>query len=54
MEIRRARPDDAPGIAAAEELIFPDPWGEKDIFSIPNIYFIVLITRLIKRIGVKR
>jgi ribosomal-protein-alanine N-acetyltransferase len=33
MEIRRARPDDAPGIAAAEELIFPDPWGEKDIFS---------------------
>ena len=26
-------PDDAPLIAALEADIFPDPWGEKDIFS---------------------
>jgi len=33
MEIRRARPDDATAIAALEEECFPDPWGERDIFS---------------------
>ena len=33
MEIRRAKPDDAPDIAKAEAEIFPDPWGERDIFS---------------------
>lgn len=33
MEIRRAVPDDAPKIAELERAIFPDPWGEKDIFS---------------------
>ena len=33
MDIRRAVPDDAPGIAELERDIFPDPWGEKDIFS---------------------
>ena len=33
MEIRRARPDDAPAIAGLEALCFDDPWGVKDIFS---------------------
>ena len=33
MEIRRAIADDAPSICEAEQLIFPDPWSEKDIFS---------------------
>ena len=33
MEIRRAKPDDAPDIARAEAEIFSDPWGERDIFS---------------------
>ena len=33
MEIRRARPDDAPAIAEIEELSFSDPWDRKDIFS---------------------
>ncbi len=31
MEIRKSIPADASAIAAAEELIFPDPWSEKDI-----------------------
>ena len=31
MEIRRSVPADAPAIAAAEELIFSDPWGERAI-----------------------
>ena len=33
MEIRRAIPDDAPGIAKIESEIFPDPWSERDIFG---------------------
>ena len=33
MDIRRAVPDDAPKIAELEREIFPDPWGEKEIFS---------------------
>ena len=33
MQIRRAIPDDAPRIAEAEALIFPDPWSVKDILS---------------------
>ena len=33
MEIRRSKPDDAGDICRAEQLIFPDPWAEKDIFS---------------------
>ncbi|MBE6645082.1 MAG: ribosomal-protein-alanine N-acetyltransferase [Ruminococcaceae bacterium] len=33
MEIRRALPQDAKEIAAAEKLIFPDPWCEEDIIS---------------------
>ena len=33
MEIRRAIPDDAPGIERIEELSFPDSWEKKDIFS---------------------
>lgn len=33
MEIRRARPDDAPAIGEIEELSFSDPWDRKDIFS---------------------
>ncbi len=33
MEIRRARPDDATRISELEQLIFPDPWQKKDIFS---------------------
>ena len=31
MEIRRSTPADAPDIAAAEELIFSDPWCERAI-----------------------
>ncbi|MBO5945706.1 MAG: ribosomal protein S18-alanine N-acetyltransferase [Clostridia bacterium] len=31
MEIRKAVPADAPDIAEAEALIFPDPWSERDI-----------------------
>jgi ribosomal-protein-alanine N-acetyltransferase len=31
MEIRRSVPADAPEIAAAEELIFSDAWGERSI-----------------------
>lgn len=31
MEIRRSVPADAPAIAAAEELIFSDPWSERAI-----------------------
>ena len=31
MEIRRSIPADAPAIAAAEELIFSDPWSERSI-----------------------
>ena len=33
MEIRRSVPADAKEIAAAEELIFSDPWSEKDVVS---------------------
>jgi len=33
MEIRRARPDDAPAIGEIEKLCFPDPWERKDVFS---------------------
>ena len=33
MDIRRAVPDDAPMIAELEERIFPDPWGQRDVFS---------------------
>ncbi len=33
MDIRRAKPDDAPGIAEIEEACFSDPWSLKDIFS---------------------
>lgn len=33
MEIRKMKPDDAPGVASLEEEIFPDPWCERDIFS---------------------
>lgn len=33
MEIRRSKPDDAPGIAAIEAECFADPWSVKDIFS---------------------
>ncbi len=33
MEIRRSLPSDAKYIAAAEEMIFPDPWSERDIIS---------------------
>ncbi len=33
MQIRRAIPDDAPKIAEAEAIIFPDPWPLKDIMS---------------------
>ena len=33
MDIRRARPEDASGIARLEELCFSDPWKQKDIFS---------------------
>ena len=31
MDFRRSTPFDAPGIAALERLIFPDPWSERDI-----------------------
>ena len=31
MDIRRSIPADAPGIAAAEALIFSDPWSERSI-----------------------
>lgn len=31
MDFRRSTPFDAPGIAALEKLIFPDPWSERDI-----------------------
>ncbi len=34
MDIRRAISDDIPGIARLEEECFPDPWSEKDIFSL--------------------
>lgn len=34
MDIRRARPEDAPAIAEAEREIFPDPWSERDITSL--------------------
>ena len=34
MDIRRSIADDVPEIAAAEELIFSDPWSEKDIFGV--------------------
>ena len=33
MDIRRAVPDDAPGIAELEAEVFSDPWDVKDIFS---------------------
>ena len=33
MEIRRARPHDVAEIAAAEQLIFSDPWSERDVLS---------------------
>ena len=33
MEIRKAKPDDAIGIAKIESECFSDPWSEKDIFS---------------------
>ena len=33
MDIRRSIPADAKEIASAEELIFPDPWSERDITS---------------------
>ena len=33
MEIRRSVPRDASEIAAAEQLIFSDPWSERDIIS---------------------
>ena len=33
MQIRRAVPDDAPKIAEAEAIIFPDPWSIKDIMA---------------------
>ena len=33
MEIRRAKPDDAPMISRIEEECFPDPWSIKDILS---------------------
>ena len=33
MDIRRSIPADAKEIAEAEELIFPDPWSERDIIS---------------------
>lgn len=33
MEIRRAKPDDAIGIAKIEKECFSDAWSEKDIFS---------------------
>lgn len=33
MQFRRAIPDDAPLIADAEALIFPDPWSIKDILA---------------------
>ncbi len=33
MDIRRARPEDASGIAELEAECFTDPWGIKDIFS---------------------
>ena len=31
MDFRRASAKDAPGIASAEELIFPDPWSERAV-----------------------
>ena len=34
MEIRRSLPKDAPEIARAEALIFPDPWSEEDITAL--------------------
>lgn len=34
MDIRRSIADDVPEIAAAEALIFSDPWSEKDIFGV--------------------
>lgn len=34
MDIRRSVADDVPEIAAAEALIFSDPWTEKDIFGV--------------------
>ena len=34
MDIRRAVAADAPKIAAAEEIIFPDAWSERDISSL--------------------
>lgn len=33
MDIRRAKPDDAPDIVELETEYFSDPWGQKDIFS---------------------
>ena len=33
MDIRRATADDVSAIAEAEELIFSDPWGRKDILA---------------------
>ena len=33
MDIRRARTDDAAGIAAIEAEVFPDPWVQKDIMT---------------------
>ena len=33
MDIRRAVADDAAGISEAEQLIFSDPWSERDILS---------------------
>ena len=33
MDIRRARTDDAAGIAAIEAEVFPDPWAQKDIMT---------------------
>ncbi len=33
MQYRRAIPDDAPAIEAAEELIFPDPWNYRSVLT---------------------
>ena len=34
MDFRRARPEDAFGISAIEESVFPDPWSYRDIVDL--------------------
>ena len=34
MDFRRAIPDDAPGIAALEEAIFPDAWDYRSVMDL--------------------